>query len=235
MQTCKNCGTENDDAALYCKHCGVSFKTGVSAPASTVDQRMKGFAQDMDQLGKRVGDRVSQAAQRVADRTSKAGRRFEQRTDHISRSAQSRYDRTFGIIGPLVSSFIFLIIMRIVVELLQLSPDNVRVFQILGASLYTYLLILFGVTLLSNYTQYFARRSLQFRVFSPILIAVVPVVWLWVAMQVLITLSDPLKLPELKTAASTINSILPTVFIFVLLIGYVVFALDLSREQRRQP
>ncbi len=189
----------------------------------------------MGQLGKRVGDRVSQAAQRIADRTSVAGRRIEQRTDSASRYAVTRYDRTFGILGPLISSFIFLIILRIIIELLQLTPDNVRVFQLLGASLYTYILILFGVTLLSDYTRYFARRSLQFRVFSPILIAVVPVVWLWVAMQILTTLSDPLKTPELKTAAASINSILPAVFIFVLLIGYAVFALDLSREQRRQP
>jgi hypothetical protein len=234
MQTCKQCGTENDDAAVYCKHCGASLKTGVHAPSSTFDQRVKEFAQDMDRMGKRVGDRVSQAAQRVADRTSDVGKRFEERTDHISRYAQTRYDRTFGLVGPLISSFLFLIILRIIIELLRLSPDNMQVFQILGASLYTYILILFGVTLLSNYTQYFARRSFQFRVFSPLLIAVVPVVWLWVAMQILTTLSDPLKIPELQTAASTINSLLPGIFIFVLLIGYVVFALDFSRHQHQQ-
>jgi len=235
MQTCKSCGTENDDAALFCKHCGVSLKPGSPPPATPFDQRVKGFAQDMDRFGKRMGERVSQTVQRVSDRTEEAGKRIEERTTSMGTRAQQGYDRTFGILGPLISSFIFLIIMRIVVELLQLSPDNVRVFQILGASLYTYLLILFGVTLLSNYTQYFARKYFQFRVFSPLLIAVVPVVWLWVAMQILLALSAPLKTPELRTAASTIGSILPTVFIFVLLIGYVVFALDLSREQHRRP
>jgi hypothetical protein len=233
MQNCPHCGKENDDAALYCKHCGVSLKTG-AAPAS-FDQRVKEFAQDMDRLGKRVGDHVSQTVQRVTDRTSEAGKRFERRTNYMSRHSVGWYGRTFGILGPLISSFIFLIVMRIIIQVLQLQQDTVEVFRILGSSLYTYLLILFGVTLLSNYTQYFSRKSLRFRVFSPLLIAVVPVVWLWVAMQILQTLSDPLKIPDLKTAASTIEQILPTVFIFVLLVGYVVFALDLSREQRRQP
>jgi hypothetical protein len=233
MQNCPHCGKENDDAALYCKYCGVSLKTGAT-PAS-FDQRVKEFAQDMDRFGKRVGGHVSQTVQRVTDRTSEAGKRFERRTNYMSRHTGGWYDRTFGILGPLISSFLFLIVMRIIIQVLQLQQDTVEVFQILGSSLYTYLLILFGVTLLSNYTQYFSRKSLRFRVFSPLLIAVVPVVWLWVAMQILTTLSNPLKMPDLKTAASTIEQILPTVFIFVLLIGYVVFALDLSREQRIKP
>jgi hypothetical protein len=233
MQNCKNCGTENDDVALYCKHCGADLKTG-AAPAS-FDQRVKQFVQDMDRFGKRMGDHVSQTAQRVQERTSEAGKRFEQRTNYMSRHAEGWYDRTFGILGPLISSFLFLIVMRIVIEVLQLSPDNVRVFQILGSSLYTYLLILFGVTVLSNYTQYFSRKSFPFRVFSPLLIAVVPVVWLWVAMQILTALSDPLKIPDLKTAASSIEQILPVVFVFVLLIGYVVLGVTMTQEQRKNP
>jgi hypothetical protein len=233
MQNCKSCGTENDDAALYCKHCGVSLKTG-SVPAS-FDQKVKEFAQDMDRLGKRMGDHVSQTVQRVTDRTSEAGKRFEQRTTSVSTHAEHWYDRTFGILGPLISSFIFLIVMRIIIQVLQLQQDTVEVFRILGSSLYTYLLILFGVTLLSNYTQYFSRKSFSFRVFSPLLIAVVPVVWLWVAMQILLKLSDPLKMPDLIVAASSIEQILPVVFIFVLLIGYVVLGVTMSQEQYKKP
>lgn len=233
MQNCPQCGTENDDASLYCKHCGVSLKTG-SAPVS-FDRRVKEFAQDMDHLGRRVGDHVTRAVQRAQERSQDAGKRFERRVDHVSRHTELWYDRTFGILGPLISSFIFLIVMRIVVQVLQLQEDTVTVFQILGSSLYTYLLILFGVTLLSNYTQYFSRKSFPFRVFSPLLIAVVPVVWLWVAMQILTTLSDPLKMPDLKTAASSIEQILPVVFIFVLLIGYVVLGVVMSQEQYKKP
>ena len=232
MQNCPHCGTTNEDDALFC-NCGTNLKGGPVPPA--FEKRVKGFAQDMDQLGKRVGDHVTKTMQRVQERTQDAGKRFERRMDGASTNAGQWYDRTFGIVGPLVSSFIFLIIMRIVIELLQLSPDNVRVFQILGSSLYTYLLILFGVTLLSNYTQYFSRKSFQFRVFSPLLIAVVPVVWLWVAIQILRTLSDPLKMPDLKVAASSIEQILSVVFIFVLLVGYVVLGVTLSQEQHRKP
>ena len=233
MQNCKRCGTENEDAALYCKHCGVSLKSG-SAPAS-FDQRVKEFAQDMDRFGKRVGDHVTRAMQHAQERSQGAGKRFEQRTTSVNMYAERWYDRTFGILGPLVSSFIFLIVIRIIIQVLQLQQDTVEVFRILGSSLYTYLLILFGVTLLSNYTQFFSRKSFSFRVFSPLLIAVVPVVWLWVAMQILHTLSDPLKMPDLKVAASSIEQILPVVFIFVLLIGYVVLGVTMSQEQYKKP
>jgi hypothetical protein len=233
MQNCPHCGTENDDAALYCKHCGVSLKTE-SVPNS-FDHRVKEFAKDMDQFGRRVGDHVSKTVQRVQERTQDTGKRVEQRVDRASAHAGQWYDRTFGILGPLISSFIFLIIMRLAIQVLQLQEDNVTVFRILVSSLYLYLLVLFGVTLLSNYTQYFSRKYYQFKVFSPLLIAVVPVVWLWVAVQILRTLSDPLKMPDLKTAASGIEQSLSVVFIFVLLIGYVIVGVTLSQEQRRKP
>lgn len=233
MLNCPHCGTKNDDDALHCKNCGVSLKDE-SVPGS-FEHRVKEFANDMDQFGKKVGNHVAKTVQRVQDKTQDAGKRVEQRVDRVSMHAGRWYDRTFGILGPLISSFIFLIVMRLVIEVLQLSEDNVKVFQILGSSLYTYLLLLFGVTLLSSYTQYFSRKSREFRIFSPLLFAFVPIVWLWVAMQILRTLSDPLKMPDLKTAASSIEQNLPTVFIFVLLIGYVILALTMSQEQRKKP
>ena len=118
--------------------------------------------------------------------------------------------------------------------MLQLTPDNVVVFRALGSSLYTYLLVLFGITLVSNYTQYFARKYHQVRIFSPLIYAFVPVVWLYVGMQILLTLSDPLKIPEFNTAAASIEQSLPIVYIFVLLLGYVILALNMSQEQRKK-
>lgn len=233
MQNCPHCGTKNDDDTLYCKNCGVSLK-GESVPDS-FEHGVKEFATSMDQLGKIVGDHITNTVQHVQDKTQDVGKRVEQQVDRVSSHTERWYDRTFGILGPLISSFIFLIVMRLVIEVLQLSEDNVMVFQILGSSLYTYLLLLFGVTLLSSYTQYFSKKSHQFRVFSPLLFAIVPVVWLWVAMQTLRTLSDSLKMPELKTAALSIEQSLSVIFIFVLLIGYIVLAVTMSQEQWKKP
>jgi len=232
MQNCPKCGTKNDDDAFFCTNCGVSLKAG-SAPSS-FEQQVKDFAKDMEQVGKKVGDRIAKTAQRIQDNASDAGNRVEQRVDRVSMRAENWYDRTFGVLGPLISSFIFLIVMRIVIEVLRIPEDNVVVFRILGSSLYTYLLLLFGVTLLSSYTQYFSRKLHQFRIFSPLLYAIVPIVWLWVAMQILNNLSGPLNMPDLKTAASSIEQSLPTIFIFVLLLGYVLLALTMSQEQKRK-
>jgi hypothetical protein len=231
MQNCPRCATKNDDDALFCTNCGVSLKTGATSP---FEHQVKDFAKDMEQLGRKAGDRMVKTAQRIRDNTSDAGKHVEQRIDRASKHTENWYDRTFGILGPLISSFVFLIVIRLVIEFLRISKDNVVVFSIIGPMLYTYLLLLFGVTLLSSYTQYFSRKSHQFRIFSPLIYAIVPIVWLWVAMQILNSLSGPLDLPDLKTAALSIEQNLPTIFIFVLLLGYVILALTMSQEQKRK-
>jgi hypothetical protein len=232
MHKCPNCGTANDDESLFCKKCGASLKSG--GVPSSFEQQMTAFGKDMERKGKEFGERMKNMAQHVQERTDTAGRRFEHRVDYARHRAESWYDRTYGVLGPLISSFVFLIVLRFIIVLLQLSPDTVEGFQILGSSLNTYILLLFGITLLSSYTQYFAWKSKEFRLFSPLIYAFVPIVWLYVAMQILTNLSGPLNLPDLQTAATTIEQALPGIFIFVLLVGYVVLGVRLSQEQRRR-
>jgi hypothetical protein len=61
------------------------------------------------------------------------------------------------------------------------------------------------------------------------------VIFLWIVAQILHTLRDRLQIADLGTAAINIENILPTVFVFVLLIGYVVLAMNMSREQEKKP
>jgi hypothetical protein len=61
------------------------------------------------------------------------------------------------------------------------------------------------------------------------------VIFLWIVAQILHTLRDRLQIADLGAAAINIENILPTVFVFVLLIGYVVLAMNMSREQGKKP
>jgi hypothetical protein len=61
------------------------------------------------------------------------------------------------------------------------------------------------------------------------------VIILWIVAQILYTLRDRLQIADLGTAAMNIENILPTVFVFVLLIGYVVLAMNMPREQEKKP
>jgi len=232
MADCPKCGKNNVDDAAFCINCGTSLK---SDTASTIERHAKMFAQDMEQMGKNLGESMTHAAKRIQGDSRDMGKRFEQRVDLASKHMESWYDRTFGILGPLLASFLFLIILRLAIEIARISGDEVPEMSTIAAVILIYLLPLFGTTLLSNYTSYFARKSYKFRIFSPLFHSIALVIILWIVAQILHTLRDRLQIAALGTAAMNIENILPTVFVFVLLIGYVVLAMNMTREQEKKP
>jgi hypothetical protein len=232
MVDCPKCTKKNDDDSLFCTHCGSPLKPDV---ASTIEQQAERFAQGMERMGKNLGDSMTRAAQRIQENSQDFGKHVEHRIDHTSKSMENWYDRTFGVLGPLLGSFIFLIILRLAVEITRISGDDLPEMSAIVAAILPYLLPLFCITLLSNYTTYFARKSYQFRIFSPLLHSIAFVLILWVVAQILRTLQTTLLMTDLGTAATDIEHVLPTVFVFVLLIGYVVLAVTMSKEQANRP
>jgi hypothetical protein len=232
MVECPKCKKINDDDSVFCSKCGTPLKS--TAPP-TAEQYAKKFAQDMEQLGKNIGETFSQAAQRIQEESHHVGRHMEYRIDHASRHMENWYDRTFGILGPLLSSFIFLIILRLAIEIVKISANTLPDIDAITSVILLYLLPLFGISLLSNYTAYFARKSYKFRIFSPLLHSIAFVLILWVIAQILGALEGRLHIADLGVAATNIENLLPTVFVFVLLIGYVVLAVNRPRGLVRKP
>jgi hypothetical protein len=232
MPNCPKCGIQSDDDSMFCTKCGTSLKSDAATP---LERHAMRFAQDMEQMGKNLGESMTHAAKRIQVDTRDMGKRIEQRVDLASKHMESWYDRTFGILGPLLASFVFLIILRLVIEIVRISGDEVPEMGTITAVILIYLLPLFGTTLLSNYTSYFARKSFKFRIFSPLFHSIALVIFLWIVAQILHTLRDRLQIAALGTAAMNIENILPTVFVFVLLIGYVVLAMNMTREQEKKP
>ena len=113
MVNCPKCGIINDDDATFCTKCGTSLKSDAASP---LERHAKMFAQDMEQMGKNLGESMTHAAKRIQADTRDMGKRFEQRVDHASKYMENWYDRTFGIFGPLLASFIFLIILRLAIN-----------------------------------------------------------------------------------------------------------------------
>jgi len=232
MADCPKCGKNNVDDAAFCIHCGTSLK---SDAASTIERYAMRFAQDMEQMGKNLGESMTHTTKRIQVDTRDMGKRFEQRVDQAGKHMENWYDLTFGVLGPLLASFIFLIILRLVIEIVRISGDKVPEMGTITAVILIYLLPLFGTTLLSNYTSYFARKSYKFRIFSPLFHSITLVIILWIVAQILHTLRNRLQIEDLGTAAINIENILPTVFVFILLIGYVILAMTMPREQEKKP
>lgn len=156
------------------------------------------------------------------------------RFDQAGKSLENWYDRSFGILGPLLASLLFLIIVRLVIELVRSSGTEILEMDEITSVLLLYLLPLFCVTLLSNYTSYFARRSEKFKVFSPLFHAIAFILVLWIVAQILHSLHDRLAVQGLATAATSLQNALPGIFVFVLLLGYVFLALNMSKEQKKK-
>jgi hypothetical protein len=232
MFTCPKCGTFNDDDATFCTHCGVSLRSDVE---STLEQQGKQFTQTMEQMGKKVGDRMTQAAKKVHETTQKEAREFEQRMDRMSRQAGSWYDRTFGVFGPLLESFIFLIVFRLIIMVMQLPNEQTPEIGIMAGILLVYILPLFVLSLLSNYTGYLSKKFFKFKVFSPLLYAIFFVLLCWIISKILYDTSTHFSIPDLRTAALSLESSLPTIFVSILLFGYVILYLSMPKQYERKP
>lgn len=232
MVNCPKCGKSVTDDAVYCISCGESMHSDVKSP---IEQQAKLFAQTMEQAGKKIGDQVSRAAKNLQKTTEKEARQFEQRMDRMNRHAQSWYERSFGPFGPLLESFVFLIVFRLILLVMELFNEDTPDVRTASALLLMYLLPLFVLSLLSNYTQYLSKRYYPIKVFSPLLYAIFFVLLFWIISRILYDASTRFALPDLHTAALSLENSLPTIFIFALLIGYVILMVNLPKELDKKP
>ena len=232
MVKCSKCGNDNSDDAAFCTTCGVSLRFDAG---STIEQHAQRFAQNMEQMGKKVGDQMAQAAKQFHESTQREARHFERRMDRISIRAENWYERRFGPFGPLLESFIFLIVFRLVIMVMELPNEETPEVHTVAAILLVYILPLFALSLLSNYTQYLSKKFFQIKVFSPLFYAIFFVLFCWIISKMLYDASNRFTNPDFQTAAVSLENSLPTIFVFVLLIGYVILVVNLPRDQGKKP
>lgn len=232
MVNCPKCGKNNSDDTAFCTNCGSSLRPDVGA---TIERQAKQFAQTMEQAGRKVGDQMAQAAKQIHENSQKEARSFEQRMDRMNQRAVSWYERSFGPFGPLLESLIFLIVFRLIILLMEHFNADTPDVQDVAAILLVYLLPFFVLSLASNYTQYLSRKFYPVKIFSPLFYAIYFVLLFWILSRILYDIGTHFSLSDLKTAATSLETSLPTIFVFALLIGYVILAVNLPKEQGKKP
>jgi ribosomal protein L40E len=220
MTYCTKCGKKNDDDAEFCDKCGVSLdikdkKDSIKKPTKKTEKKIEKKAEE---FGKSI---------------EKAGMRFESKIDNSIKNFQKWYDNKFKLFGPLIWSFLGLIILRLIISGMNRSGDDIVVFGEIGDLLYSYLLIFFCLMLMNFYNSYLNRiYKKQYRYIYPAISTISCIVTLWIISKILIILDTHLAVPFLSSIANFIDEYIFVIFIVILVLSYFIelFIKPLAKE-----
>ncbi|MGF3554282.1 MAG: zinc-ribbon domain-containing protein [Thermoplasmatota archaeon] len=231
MIYCSKCGKENDDNAEFCNNCGNSL-TSTSEKTSSFENYVEKFASDVEKAGKNAGKKIEKAAKKFGKETQELGDRFEKAADRASNYFENWYDKTFGVFGPLISSFVGLIILRLVIEGLKIGSEETPVLLEISDFLLNYLLFIFIVLLVSSYTSYVQKKYKIFRWVLPVIFAILLVFVSFIVVNIVSILGTSIGEPNLANAeAEWQEKYMIMIFVIVLLIGYLVNVATVAFEK----
>jgi hypothetical protein len=238
MIYCTKCGTKNEDDATYCTKCGKSL-TDTKIKDNSIEKPVDDSAEGIEKKGKETGgkledtiDKFSKEAQDLGKRIEKAGKRIEEATDRASNYLDNWWDRSFGIFGPLLSSFIVLIILRIIIEFLRIGSEDIALLGEVGDLLLDYFLLIFILILVSSYCSYFSRKYKSFQWISPVIFAIVLVIVSLIAANIITVIGESIGNPDLANAEKIWREkYLAMIFVIALLIGYLIKVVSVTWEK----
>jgi len=234
MVYCTKCGIKNDDDAQYCSKCGNSLNKPITKDTS-FEKQIENFAGGVERVGKTAGEKIEKAAEKLGKETQGIGRRLEKATDRAGSYLDNWWDRTFKIFGPLVSSFIVIIVLRLIIEGLRIGAEDTPVLGEVGDLLLEYLLLIFVVILVSFYSSYFSRKYKKFQWISPIIIAVVIVVVSFIAVNILSVVGTSIGDMELANIEiEWREKYMLMIFVIVLLVGYLIKVATVTLEKEEK-
>ena len=180
-------------------------RKGKTKEKDVIDQRMEHFGEEIERLGKRM---------------EKRGKEWE-----------SWFHRTFGLVGPLISSIFGIIIFALLSWVLYLI--NIPVGSIFLGNVYYFLTdnmgLFFLIFLFFSYSSYFSKAfPRMYRPVSPVLTAVGITIGLWIAIQAINIANISLGITQLSILMFYIEVNLLLIFWVALFLGYLVLAVKTS-------
>jgi hypothetical protein len=213
MVYCSKCGKKIDGESNYCDQCG----------KSTVDGSDKNLSNNIEDYAKNAAKKFEINAENFGKRMEKFGKGIEKRFDKSTKSFENWHDRYFGIFGPLIGSFLGLIILRIIIEIMALNPIDFPIMAKTSELLYPYQLIFFGLILLSSYSTYFSRKYDFFKLITPITSAIGFAAGIWIFSTIFNDLFDYFdNFPDFTFISNFIIDNIIMIFIIVVVIGYFI-------------
>jgi hypothetical protein len=208
MVYCSKCGKKNADDAEFCDKCGTILDN---------ENIEKSFEKQM----KKTAKKIEEKAEKFGESMEKAGKRFERKFDNIFDGFQIWYDNKFKFIGPLIWSFIGLIILRLFIWFFDISRNELTILGEISDFLFTYILLLFGLMLLNTYNSYINRKyKKQYSWVFPAVSSISFIVTIWIVSQIFIIIDNNLNIPALTSIANFIDNYIIFLFILALIISY---------------
>ena len=234
MIYCTKCGKKNDDDAQYCSKCGNSPTNTIIKDAS-FEKQVEDFAGGVERVGKKAEEKIEKTAEKLGKETQDIGKRLEQATNRAGSYLDNWWDRSFGIFGPLISSFIVLIVLRLIIEGLRIGAEDTAVLGEVSDLLLDYLLLIFVVILVSSYSSYFSRKYKQFQWISPIIIAIVIFVVSLIIVKILSVVGTSIGDLELANVETEWREkYMLMIFVIVLLVGYLIKVATVAWEKDKK-
>lgn len=180
-----------------------------------LDQRIEHFGEEVGMLGEKFGERME-----------KKGKGWE-----------SWFHRTFGIVGPLISTAFGILILSIFVWIMYFVNNYIG-FTFLD-NLYSFFVGNIGwfflIFLFFSYSSYFSKASPKaYRPISPIVTAAGITIGFWIAAQAMNVANLSLGIGALTVIAFYIESNIPWIFGFFVFIGYMFLLIKLVVEKPRE-
>ena len=149
------------------------------------------------------------------------GKKIEESVEKAGKHIETWYDKTFGITGPFISALIAFVLFFIFLLAISFFAEKHSWLQDVKVFLEPLLLVILIIFLLSSYSQYFAKKIKPFRFVSPIIGAIIFIVWFWIAINILSIIATTFDLPLVQTFTNLFEVLLFPLAILILLIGYL--------------
>ncbi len=209
MKNCPSCQKPNPDDAVFCQQCGFKF---YGESKTKFEQNMENFGKEVEQIGKRI----------------------EASFEKKGKQVDTWYDTTFGVFGPVLSALIAFIVLFIVINIFSFfgrtRPWMLEISTFLESLIIIFLVLFF----LSSYSNYFSKKFQPFRFFSPIIGAIVFMVWFWVGINILAIVAYQFDLQLIQTFTDFFEVLIFPLALLILLIGYLGVITSMKQDDKDQ-
>lgn len=193
---------------------------------------------ESDRVKKRFDD-FAEEIQHLGEKMEREGKRISASLEQQGKQLETWFQRTFGIIGPMISSIGGLIVLGLIIWVFAFIGRQTgnTLFTDISNLLLTNIIWLFAVSLLVSYTEYGNRKSPTiFRWLSPITTAAGLTILIWILANIFLILGQTTNLSFIFGIASFINQQIISFFFLFLLIGYLLMlSLQISRTVPSSP